>query len=411
MKMLDEAQQQAAASGSGHYRVALLFNANKVYDREIVAGIGAYLGSTRAAWELFMEEDFRCRPESMAGWQGDGIIADFDDPDIAAALAGSACPVVAVGSSYRRREDYPAGIPYVATDNPALVRLAFEHLRDAGLSRFALYSMPATPRNRWAQEREQAFLELLASHGCDGEVFRGNATEAQTWHAAQRALIDWLQHLPKPVGIVAVTDARARHLLQACMTADIPVPESVAIIGIDNDPLTRMLSRIPLSSVIQGTQQMGRLAASFLHRQLSSGLCQSEPVLVAPAGIHVAGSSQHQPLSNPWVMRARHYIRQYAGQGIKAEQVVKHLGIARSTLEAYFRKELGRTIHDEIIQVRLRRAQELLLKGEVSCGEIALQCGFNSLPYMHAVFRRELGCTPREYQQRERDGGGAVGNP
>lgn len=29
------------------HRIALLFNANKVYDREIIAGIGDYMRSTR----------------------------------------------------------------------------------------------------------------------------------------------------------------------------------------------------------------------------------------------------------------------------------------------------------------------------------------------------------------------------
>src|ERR1700761_8055085 len=43
------------------HRIALLFNANKVYDRQVIAGIGHYLNSTRVEWDLFMEEDFRSR--------------------------------------------------------------------------------------------------------------------------------------------------------------------------------------------------------------------------------------------------------------------------------------------------------------------------------------------------------------
>jgi LacI family transcriptional regulator len=94
------------------------------------------------------------------------------------------------------------------------------------------------------------------------------STSASGWDHAIEQLIGWLRELPKPVGIIAVTDARARHLLQACLIAGIAVPEQVAIIGIDNDPLTRTLTRIPLSSVIQGTEEMGRTAAHLLHRML-----------------------------------------------------------------------------------------------------------------------------------------------
>ena len=58
------------------HRIALLFNANKVYDRQIIAGIGDYLKSTRMVWDLFMEEDFRSRTVGIQNWRGDGIIAD-----------------------------------------------------------------------------------------------------------------------------------------------------------------------------------------------------------------------------------------------------------------------------------------------------------------------------------------------
>src|SRR4051812_24440634 len=75
------------------HRIALLFNANKIYDREVVAGVAGYLASTRASWDLFLEEDFRLRLPGIEHWQGDGIIADFDDPAVAAALAKSRVPV------------------------------------------------------------------------------------------------------------------------------------------------------------------------------------------------------------------------------------------------------------------------------------------------------------------------------
>ncbi|GAB2882834.1 XylR family transcriptional regulator [Uliginosibacterium flavum] len=393
---------QPPTHGPRPHRIALLFNANKVYDREIVAGIGAYMGSTRAVWDLFMEDDFRCRPWEMEGWGGDGIIADFDDPEISKALSQSPCPVVAVGSSYASPADYPTGIPYVATDNLQLIRLAHEHLLSVGITEFAMYSAPLNPGNRWAQEREKAFATVVGGPNAHRAIFRGEATHASGWQDAMSKLIVWLQALPKPLGIIAVNDARARHVMQACLIAGLAVPEEIAIIGIDNDPLTQTLSRIPMSSVIQGTQEMGMTAARLLHRMLCGGRECSAPVLVAPAGIHIATSSQHQALRNPYVMRARHYIRQYAAQGIKAEQVVDYLGLARSTLDAYFRKELGHTVHDEIMHTKLAKAKELLLDAQLSCASIAIQCGFTTLQYMHAVFRRELGCTPREYQLSQR---------
>ncbi|MDQ0980632.1 DNA-binding LacI/PurR family transcriptional regulator [Pseudomonas synxantha] len=106
------------------HRIALLFNGSKIYDRGIITGIGNYLSSTRASWDLFLDEDFLCCLRDIERWQGDGIIADFDDLLIGEALAGSRIPAVAVGGSYEDVSAYPKGIPYVATDNHALMKLA-----------------------------------------------------------------------------------------------------------------------------------------------------------------------------------------------------------------------------------------------------------------------------------------------
>ena len=382
------------------HRIALLFNANKNFDHNVVAGIAAYLGGTRAAFDLFLEEDFRLRLSGIERWQGDGIIANFDDPAVAEALSRCSVPVVAVGGSYADEANYPAGVPYVATDNFKLIELARQHLIDVGLQQFAMFSVPATGENRWAQERENAFRSLMHGDQLKPEIFRGGETQAHSWGATVQGQIDWLRSLPKPLGIIAVSDARARQLLQACIIAGIEVPEQVAIIGIDNDPLVRLLSRISLSSVIQGAQEMGRTAAHLLAQMLHGVDLPKTRIVVPPAGINVLESSQYQLIKHPNVMRARHFIRQYACQGIKTDQVAEHVGVSRSSLENYFRKELGCTVHDVILGYKLNAAKTALECSDCSIEEVALASGFTSIQYLHLVFKRELGCTPRAYRER-----------
>ncbi|MGS0741708.1 XylR family transcriptional regulator [Glaciimonas sp. GG7] len=385
------------------HRIALLFNGNKIYDREIITGIAGYLSSTRVSWNLFLEEDFLCRLPGIERWQGDGIIANFDDPAICEALSRSRVPVVAVGGSYEDENCYPPEIPYVASDNFKIMKLAYDHLIEAGLVRFACFSLPEAPANRWAQEREKAFCQFMQRDKLVPEIYRGQSNDAASWDEAVEQQIKWLHSLPKPVGIIAVNDARARQLLQACTIAGIAVPEQVALIGIDNDPLGRMLTRISLSSVIQGSAEMGRTAAHLLHQMLNGvrgvGLSATR-VLVPPTGINVLASSQHEGLHNPHVMQARHFIRQYACQGIKTEQVADYVGISRSSLESHFRQEFGRSVHDEILRCKLDAAKTILVHEPGNIAEIAVRCGFTSVQYLHAVFKRELDCTPREYKER-----------
>lgn len=384
------------------HRIALLFNANKAYDREVITGIGQYLNSTRVEWDLFLEEDFRSRVPGIERWCGDGIIGDFDDPLVADALRRSDLPVVAVGGSYRDPAAYPAGIPYIATDNAKLVQLGYRHLIDQGIGNFAYYGMPPVPGNAWAAEREYAYARLLEADGLQARIYRGLSTCAGDWTRASERLVKWLQTLPKPVGILCVTDARARQLLQACVLAHVAVPEQVAVVGIDNDPLTHLLSRIPLTSVIQGTEEMGHTAAHLLHQMLHGVDHSGTRVIVPPASIHVQASSLHQPLRSPLVMSARHYIRQYGCLGIKTEQVADYVGVSRTVLEEHFRRELKQTVHQALLQHKLEAACEMLRSSSLPMGDVAVRCGFTTLQYMYAVFRREYDSTPKQIQTQER---------
>lgn len=298
--------------------------------------------------------------------------------------------MVAIGGSYADPSQYPANRPYVATDNYKMVKLAYDHLIEAGLQHFALFSLPESDCNRWAQERERIFTDLTGADGIAGHIYRGVGTSAQSWDTAVEQQIAWVRSLPKPVGIIAVTDARARQLLQACLFAGIAVPEQVALIGIDNDPLARVLTRIPLSSVIQGSVEMGRTAAHLLHQMLHGARFPDTRIMVPPVGINVLASSRHEVRNHPHVMQALHFIRQYACQGIKTDQVADYVGISRSSLEWYFRRELGRSVHDEILRFKLDAAKRLLEQAGSHAAEIAVSCGFTSVQYMHAVFKREL---------------------
>ena len=376
------------------HRVALLFNAQRIYDREIISGIGDYFRSTRVEWDVFVEDDVNFRLNGLSNWKGDGIIANFDDPSICTALRGAAVPVVAVGGSYEDPQMYPATVPYVATDNFKLIKMAQEHLIEASLPNLALYSLPESSMNRWAQEREKAFQKLEPK----GRIYRGTQVCGQDWSTALDPLIDWIASLPKPVGIIATNDNRARHLMQACATAGISVPEEVAIVGIDNDPLTHSLLRIGLSSVQQGTLEMGHTAARFLHQLLQGARLEGHRVMVPPAGLNALASTLHTQAYSPMVMRALHYIRQHACNGIRAEQVASYAGVSRSTLENGFRTDLGTTVHAVLLKHRLEVASDLLRNSDLPSVEIAKRSGFKTPQYMHVAFKRELATTPAAWR-------------
>lgn len=381
------------------FRITLLFNANKVYDRQVVEGVGEYLQASQTDWDIFIEEDFRCRIDNIREWLGDGVIADYDDRAIEDLLKKVNVPIVGVGGSYHQETDYPA-VHYIATDNFALVESAFLHLKEKGLQRFAFYGLPASSGKRWAHEREYAFRQLVAQERYQGVVYQGLQTAPENWQHAQNRLADWLQTLPQNTGIIAVTDARARHLLQVCEHLKIPVPEKLCVIGIDNEELTRYLSRTALSSVAQGTRQMGYQAAKLLHRLLDDEPLALQRILVPPVKVIARRSTDYRSLRDPAVIQAMHFIRFHACKGIKVEQVLDAVGMSRSNLEKRFKDETGETIHAMIHSEKLERARGLLVSTSLAINEISQMCGYPSLQYFYSVFRRSYGSTPKSYRSR-----------
>ena len=300
-----------------YYQIALLFNANKVYDREVMAGIGEYIQTSKTAWNVFLEDDFVHRELSLDQHHLDGIIADFDNPELAQKLQHCPVPVVAVGSSYQNPQHYPPNIPYIATDNDAILQVAFEHLQRKGINHFAFYGLPDPGFQHWSNERRMAFERIMQHNNYQPEIYLGQETHAANWQQAQQQLSEWITALPKHTGIIAVTDARARHLLQTCDLLDIPVPDQLCIIGIDNEELIQAFSRVSLSSVVQGTKNMGYQAAKLLHAQLENRPIKQYQYLIPPLRIEARTSTDYRSIQDPLVIQALHYIRVNACSDIK----------------------------------------------------------------------------------------------
>jgi LacI family transcriptional regulator len=60
---------------------------------------------------------------------------------------------------------------------------------------------------------------------------------------------------------------------------------------------------------------------------------------------------------------------------------------------------LKRSVHQEILSVRLKRACELLAESDLSLADIAERTGFKHQEYLGAVFKARLHKTPGAYRK------------
>lgn len=382
------------------YHVGLLFNANKAWDRQVIEGIGDFFAFSECDWDFYIEESFCTNKVNAIMASSDGIIADLDDRNLVKVLANSVKPYVGVGGSFAQEHDYPQ-CDYVATDNVALVQQAFEHLMKKGIQQIAFFSLPDASEKRWATERENAYLQLAQTHFYAPELYKDYESAIQQRDTSMRALITWIRSLAPQSGIIAVTDSRARHLLQACALAGVKVPDEVAIIGIDDEDLVNYLSRISLTTVVQGARKIGFQAARLLQAQLSSeDETARRRIVVPPVGIKERMSTDVKLTHDPLVRRALSFIRENIHRPLKVIHVINYLGLSRTLIDTKFQKELGCKVHTVILREKLIRCQLLLENKNIPIADIPTLVGFPSLTYFYNFFTRQMNLTPAIYRQQ-----------
>jgi LacI family transcriptional regulator len=380
--------------------IAVVVDPSSPYDRAIATGAAQY-ARERGDWRLYVEEEQNRRLPDFKDWPGQGIIASFDDAEVARAVVASGLPVVAVGGG-GGGFDPASSIPYVDTDNERIACLAAEHLLDRALEHFGFYGLPPSPITVWSESRCDAFVGRIKAAGRScAPLIAGH--EATQWTLLQTELVAWLTAFPKPVGIMACDDVRARHVLEVRRALSLRVPHDVAVIGVDDDEFVCELSDPPLSSVAQAARRVGYEAARLLDEILeqrqsrspaAGSTVQPARLVVPPIGVVARRSTDTMAVSDPLIARAIHKIREQATRGLTIAELVNESQLSRWQLEERFRRAVGRSIHDDMLHVRLEEARRLVTTTTLPMKSITPRAGLRSVAYMTTLFRRHFGMPP-----------------
>ncbi len=80
-------------------------------------------------------------------------------------------------------------------------------------------------------------------------------------------------------------------------------------------------------------------------------------------------------------------------------QMAEELHLSTSHLQTLYKKLFGSSCMDDVIEGRLRRAQDQLKYTAKSIQEIAESCGYNNVEHFCRQFRQHNGCTPGQYRK------------
>ncbi len=100
--------------------------------------------------------------------------------------------------------------------------------------------------------------------------------------------------------------------------------------------------------------------------------------------------------SQPKLIEAVELMEANIEEPMSLDELSSHVGISRRQLERLFQKHLNCVPTRYYLELRLRRARELLLRSSKSIVDIAFSCGFVSAPHFSKCYRDFFQVSPRE---------------
>lgn len=230
-------------------RIALLILNESQWSRSVLDGVARF-ATESGGWDFWLQSrGMKQRQLMPLDWQGDGVIARVADDQIRDSIARHNLPTINVSWHGLHTSQFPKVIadPTASGEMAAtfFVQRGFEHIAYIGPPRCYNYQDAIQP----------AVTEVAQQAGLQAHCFAPDPASPVPDFDYQRArLVEWVRSLPKPVGIVAWNTIQAREIMLTCSAEGISVPNDVAVLAVENDPLISKLSPMPISYIQQRTE-------------------------------------------------------------------------------------------------------------------------------------------------------------
>jgi LacI family transcriptional regulator, galactose operon repressor len=228
----------------------------------------------------YFEEDpeiEKSEVESLVARQVDGLILASAQPpgtvDLFRSLRNRKVPLVLID-----RPGDDGKCSFVGSNNEAIGILATSHLVECGCRKIAHLR---GPKVGIAAARLTGYRKALKKHGldyCPKYVVNGSYEDSRGYEAMKQLL----KAETMPDGVFCYNDPVAIGAINAIREVGLRVPEDIAVVGAGNVHYSDVLA-VPLTTVDQGTQEIGRQAADLLLRQIvGPRLLRPSRILIEP---------------------------------------------------------------------------------------------------------------------------------
>ncbi|MBQ8144779.1 MAG: helix-turn-helix transcriptional regulator, partial [Butyricicoccus sp.] len=99
------------------------------------------------------------------------------------------------------------------------------------------------------------------------------------------------------------------------------------------------------------------------------------------------------------IRSAREYIAAHYGDALTLEEVAEKAGLSPSYFSLLFKRELGVSFSDYLVELRIKAARELLEETDETIACVAEHVGYRDVKYFSRLFQRMVGVNPSKYRK------------
>lgn len=222
------------------------------------------------------------------------------------------------------------------------------------------------------------------------------------WPQHDRRLKSWLRALERRGLVLGAADTGAFLLASSGLLDSMDTTlhwESVAAFKelFPEVPVSSRLFELhPRRFLSMGGSATIDMLLTLMEREFGAGLCDS----IARRLMHVrrnldrqnAADAPHEHTESGRQIRT--VMEQHIEEPITIADVANKVSVSQRSLERKCRELFGRTPKQVYLDVRLERAREILRHSDLAVRDVAISCGFSSIPYFCRAYKSRFRISP-----------------
>ena len=124
---------------------------------------------------------------------------------------------------------------------------------------------------------------------------------------------------------------------------------------------------------------------------------------IAVAEALTPSQPQITPYDEQFMQKVMEFIEEQMDNAeLTIDEFAEHLMLSRTIFYRKLKSIIGLTPVDFIREVRIKRAAQLIDSGEYNFSQVAYMTGFNDPKYFSKCFKKQMGVTPTEYKDKQK---------